>query len=70
MAVDNYNTWQSFAEAASVEHDSEKLAHLIQQLNNALDKEERKNSSDEILYLTASQPALLSALCAWVIGFV
>ena len=49
MALDNYNTWQSFAKAASVEHDSEKLTHLIQQLNNALDEEDRKNSSDAIL---------------------
>ncbi len=47
MALDNYNTWQRFAEAASVEHDSEKLTYLIQQLNNALDEEDMKNSSDE-----------------------
>jgi len=42
MSKDFYNTWQSFAEAASVEHDSAKLAHLIEQLNLALEAEERK----------------------------
>ncbi len=40
MPQDIYNTWQSFARAASVEYDSEKLGHLIQQLNHALDEED------------------------------
>jgi hypothetical protein len=42
MAKDIHNTWQQFAEAASVEHDSDKLMHLIQQLHSALDEEDRK----------------------------
>jgi hypothetical protein len=42
MAKDLHNTWQKFAEAASVEHDSDKLMHLIQQLHSALDEEDRK----------------------------
>ena len=42
MSKDFYNTWQTFAEAASVEHDSAKLTHLIEQLNLALEAEERK----------------------------
>ncbi len=42
MPQDVYNTWQDFARAASVEQDPKKLAYLIQQLNRALDQEDRK----------------------------
>jgi hypothetical protein len=42
MSQDLYNTWQTFAKAASVEHDSEKLAHLVQQLNRALAEEDQR----------------------------
>ena len=42
MAQENYNTWQSFAKTASVEHDPEKLQHLIEQLNSALGEEDKK----------------------------
>jgi len=44
MPTDDPNTWQSFAKAASVEHDSAKLMNLVDQLNGALDKEERKTN--------------------------
>lgn len=43
MPQDIYNTWQNFAKAASVEYDSEKLSHLIQQLNHALEEEDQNN---------------------------
>jgi hypothetical protein len=52
MAKDLYNTWQKFAEAASVEHDSDKLMHLIQQLHTALDEEDRKAPSPSDAALT------------------
>lgn len=52
MAKDLYNTWQQFAEAASVEHDSDKLMHLIQQLHSALDEEDRKAPSPSNAALT------------------
>jgi hypothetical protein len=52
MAKDLYNTWQKFAEAASVEHDSNKLMHLIQQLHSALDEEDRKAPSPSNAALT------------------
>jgi hypothetical protein len=42
MGQDNYNTWQSFAKAASVEHDSKKLTYLIEELNRALGEEDQK----------------------------
>jgi hypothetical protein len=45
MAKDLYNTWQKFAEAASVEQDSDKLMHLIQQLHRALDEEDGRTPS-------------------------
>jgi hypothetical protein len=43
MTRDFYNTWQDLARTASVEHDFEKLVHLIQQLNRAVDEEDRRN---------------------------
>jgi hypothetical protein len=52
MAKEIHNTWQKFAAAASVEHDSDKLMHLIQQLHNALDEEERKAPSPNNSALT------------------
>ncbi len=42
MSTDDSKTWESFAKAASVEHDSQKLMDLVDQLNGALDKEDRK----------------------------
>jgi hypothetical protein len=44
MAKDLHNTWQKFAEAASVEQNSDRLMHLIEQLHRALDEEDRKAS--------------------------
>jgi hypothetical protein len=58
MSKDFYNTWQSFAEAASVEHDSEKLAHLIEQLNLALEEEDRKTRFPP---MTAARPGQISS---------
>jgi len=52
MAQDLHNTWQKFAEAASVEHDSEKLMHLIQQLHSALDEKDGKAPSPSNAALT------------------
>ena len=45
MAKDIHNTWQKFAAAASVEHDSDKLMHLIQQLYRALDEKDGRAPS-------------------------
>jgi hypothetical protein len=55
MSKDFYNTWQSFAEAASVEHDSAKLAHLVEQLNHALEAEERKTRFPPMTAASANQ---------------
>jgi len=52
MGKDLYNTWQKFAEAASVEHDSDKLMHLIQQLNSALDDADERAPSPRNAALT------------------
>ena len=43
MTRDFYNTWQDLARTASVDHDFERLTHLIQQLNRALDEEDQRN---------------------------
>jgi hypothetical protein len=58
MSKDFYNTWQSFAEAASVEHDSAKLAHLIEQLKLDLEAEERKTHFPP---MTAARPDQLNS---------
>ncbi len=44
MSHGDPNTWQHFAEAASVEHDSEKLMQLVEKLNGALDEQDRKGN--------------------------
>jgi len=53
MPQDVYNTWQDFARAASVEQDREKLLYLIQQLNHALDEEDRKKHFMQMRAATA-----------------
>jgi len=52
MAKYLHNTWQQFAEAASVEHDSDKLMHLIKQLHSALDEKGGKAPSPSNAALT------------------
>jgi hypothetical protein len=52
MAKDIDNTWQKFAEAASVEYDSDKLMHLIKQLHSALDEKDGKAPSPSNAALT------------------
>ncbi len=44
MAHEESSTWQGFAEAASIEHDSEKLMQLVEKLNGALDEQTRKGN--------------------------
>jgi|GEM_PF-5912875 len=43
--ADLYRTWREFAKAASVERDSDKLAHLVNQLNRTLEEEEQREHS-------------------------